>query len=82
METEMTGKGWACCLGCVALGAIGATLLIRNKQKLKPMAADLVAKGMRVKDKALDCAARTKEHVEDIVAEARHINENDAQAEA
>lgn len=71
----MTGKGWACCLGCVAVGAVGAVLYMKNKEKIKPAAANLLAKGMKLKDKALDYAAKTKEHAEDIVAEARHINE-------
>lgn len=62
-------------LGGIAIGAIGATIIIKNEDKLKPMAAELVAKAMRVKEKALDYAERTKEHAEDIVAEARHINE-------
>ncbi|MDR1612174.1 MAG: hypothetical protein LBT97_05250 [Planctomycetota bacterium] len=76
----MTGKGWAYCLGCVALGAVGAVLFMKNREKLKPTAANLLAKGMRLKDKALDCAARTREHAEDIVAEAKHINETAADA--
>ena len=71
----MTGKGWGCCIGCIALGAVGAVLYMKHKEKIKPMAAQLVAKSMRLKDKAMDYAARTKEHAEDIVAEAKHINE-------
>ena len=74
----MVGKGWWCCLGCVALGAAGAVLYIKHKDKVKPVAADLVAKGLRLKDKALECAARAKEHAEDIVAEAKYINETNA----
>ena len=76
----MTGKGWACCLGCIAVGAIGATLYIKHKDKMKPMAANLVAKSLKLKDKALEYAAKTKEHAEDIVAEAKHINETTAEA--
>ncbi len=78
----MTGKGWGCCLGCVALGAVGAVLYMKHKDKMKPLAANLVAKSMRLKDKAAEYAARTKEHAEDIVAEARHINETAAEADA
>lgn len=78
----MTGKGWGCCIGCVALGAIGAVLYMKHKDKMKPVAANLVAKGLRLKDKALDYAAKTKEHAEDIVAEAKHINETNGTAEA
>lgn len=61
-------------LGGIAAGAVGTALIIKNKEKIKPAAADLVAKAMHVKDKAMDLAERTKEHAEDIVAEARHIN--------
>lgn len=78
----MTGKGWGCCIGCVALGAIGAVLYMKHKDKVKPVAANLVAKGIRLKDKTLDYAAKTKEHAEDIVAEAKHINETNGTAEA
>ena len=62
-------------LGGLAVGAVGAALLIKHKDKIKPLAADAVAKAMCLKEKALDYAAKTKEHVEDIVAEAKHINE-------
>ena len=61
-------------LGGLAAGAVGAALLIKHKDKIKPMAAGMVAKAMNLKEKALDYAARTKEHAEDIVAEAKHIN--------
>lgn len=55
---------------------------MKHKDKMKPMAANLVAKSMRLKDKALEYASRTKEHAEDIVAEAKHINEETASAES
>ena len=77
----MASSGWKC-IGCIALGAVGAALLIANKEKIKPLAANLVAKSIRLKDKALDCAARAKEHGEDIVAEAKHINETAASTES
>lgn len=62
-------------LGGVAIGAAGAVLLVRHGDKLKPAAAELVAKAMNLKEKALDYASRGKEHFEDVMAEARHINE-------
>lgn len=68
------GRGWGC-IACVALGALGAYVIMKNKDKLKPMAASLVAKGIQLKEKALNAAATAKEHAEDIVAEAKHINE-------
>ena len=67
--------------GGVAVGAVGATLLICNKEKVKPVAAKLVAKALNLKEKALDYAAKTKEHAEDIVAEAKQINETTVQVE-
>ncbi len=76
----MNGKGWGCCIGCVALGAVGTVLYMRHKEKLKPMAAQMVAKSLRLKDKALEYAEKTKECAEDIVAEAKHINETEAGA--
>ena len=68
-------------VGGLAAGAIGAALLIKHKDKVKPMAAEMVAKAMNLKEKALEYAAKTKEHAEDIVAEAKHINSTAATAE-
>lgn len=65
-------------VGGVAVGAVGAALAIKHKEKIKPMAAGLVAKAMHLKSKAMDYAERTKEHAEDIIAEARHIKDSDA----
>lgn len=78
----MNGKGWWCCLGCIALGAVGAVLVMKNKEKLKPAAAELLAKSMKLRDKALDCAAKAKEQAEDIVAEAKMLNETAAESES
>ncbi len=33
----MNVKGWGCCIGCVALGAIGGILYMKHREKLKPM---------------------------------------------
>ena len=62
-------------VGGAAAGAVAATLLIKNKEKVKPLAAEMMAKAINLKEKAMDYAAKTKEHAEDIVAEAKHINE-------
>ncbi len=75
-------KGVWCCIGCVALGAAGAILYMKNKEKLKPVAANLLAGSLRLKDKALEYAEKTKECAEDIVAEAKHINETGASPKA
>ena len=66
-------------VGGVAAGAVGAALLMRHQDKIKPAAATVMAKAMNLKEKALDYAARTRECAEDIAAEARHINETAAQ---
>ena len=76
------GRDFWLVVGGIAAGAIGAAILIKNREKVKPMAAELVAKAMKVKEKALDYAVRTKEHAEDIVAEAKHINDAAAKAES
>lgn len=69
-------------LGGLAVGAVGAYIVINNKEKIKPLSAELVAKAISLKEKALDCAVKTKEHAEDIVAEAKHINEIKAQTQS
>lgn len=63
-------------IGGIAVGALGATLAIKHKEKIKPMAAGLMAKAIQLKEKAMDYAEKTKEHAEDIMAEAKHINES------
>lgn len=72
----MNGKGWGCCIGCVVLGAVGGILYMKHREKIKPMAAQLLAKSMHLKDKALEYAERAKECAGDIAAEAAHINES------
>lgn len=67
-------------IGGIAAGVVGTAVIYQNREKLKPMAAELVAKAIAVKEKAVDLAERTKEHAEDIVAEAKHINETDHSA--
>lgn len=70
----MTSKGWACCVGCVALGAVGAVMFMKHKDKVKPMAEDLLAKSMKLKDKAMDYASQAKEEVKEVIEEAKNIN--------
>lgn len=78
----MTRKELGICLACVAVGAIGGALFMKHKEKIKPMAAEILAKSMHLKEKAADCAARAREHAEDIVAEAKHINEKSPRAKS
>lgn len=70
----MTGKGFACCLGCAALGAVAAVLYMKNKDKVRPMAENLVAKSMKLKDKAAEYAQQAKDEVKDVIQEAKNIN--------
>lgn len=74
------GRDFWLVVGGVAAGAVGAAIVLKNRDKIKPLAAEVVAKGMALKEKALDYATKTKEHAEDIVAEAKHINETAAEA--
>ena len=59
----------------VAVGAVGAILLSRNAAGLKHAAADLLSRGMDLKDKAAEYMETAKENMEDIAAEARHARE-------
>lgn len=60
-------------IGGVALGALGTLLVGRKKDKLRPAVADLISRGLDVKDKTLAMAETAKEQLEDIVAEAEDL---------
>lgn len=62
-------------LGGVALGAIGAAAVSRGKLDVKPFAADLLSRGMDVKDALTRKMAAVKEDMEDLAAEARAAQE-------
>lgn len=66
-------------LGGVAAGALVTALVMKNKEKIKPATAGMLAKAMNLKDKAANYVSKTKDQAEEIVAEARHINETAAQ---
>ncbi len=59
----------------VAVGAIGAILLSRNSDCIRRTAADLLSRGMDLKDKASEFMETAKENMEDLAAEARHARE-------
>lgn len=61
-------------VGGVVAGAVGASLVIKHKEKLKPMVGGMAAKAAGLKDKALEHAGRAKEHAEEVVTEARHVD--------
>ena len=58
-------------LGGLVLGAIGATAVSRGKVDLKPLATDLISRGMDVKDALLQKVESVREDVQDLAAEAR-----------
>ena len=62
-------------LGGVALGAIGAVAVSRGKLDVKPLAADLLSRGMDVKEALARKVAAVKEDMEDLAAEARATQE-------
>lgn len=57
----------------VALG-VGATYAVKSRTG-KKLAVALASKGLELKDRLACMADRMKESVEDIVAEARYVNE-------
>ena len=60
-------------VGGIALGVVAATLLGQEKSKLRPAMAELLSRGLDVKDKALVMAETAKEQFEDIMAEAEDM---------
>lgn len=62
-------------IGGIAAGVIGTSLLAKNREKIKPMAAGALASGMRLKDKATSYASKAKKKADEIVEEAKQINE-------
>lgn len=58
-------------LGGVAVGVLGAVAVSKGKLDFKPLATDLLSRGMDVKDALLSKVESIKEDVEDLTAEAR-----------
>ena len=58
-------------LGGLAVGALGAVAVSKGKLDLKPLAADLMSRGMNVKDVVLGKVEQLKEDLEDVAAAAR-----------
>lgn len=69
-------------LGGLALGAIGATAVSKGKLDFKPLAADLISKGMDARDAVLAKVETARENMEDLVAEARHAAEQRREVKA
>jgi hypothetical protein len=68
--------------GGLVLGALGAVALGRGKINLRPLARDIVAGGIDLKEKTAAMMESAKEHFEDIVAEAVEARESKQKAEA
>lgn len=62
-------------LGGIALGALGTVAVSRGKLNLKPAAADLISRGLDVKDAVLAKVETVKENMEDLLAEAHDASE-------
>lgn len=69
-------------IGGVALGALGAVALSRGKLDLKPVAADLLSRGMDIKDAIMGKVEAAKEDLEDLTAQARQTSEKRKSAKA
>ena len=69
-------------IGGVALGALGAVALSRGKLDLKPVAADLLSRGMDIKDAIMGKVEAAKEDLEDLTAQARQTSEKRKAAKA
>lgn len=62
-------------LGGLVIGAVGVAALSRSKVDFKPLATDLISRGLDVKDALLTKVEALKEDVEDLTAEARLASE-------
>ena len=62
-------------LGGLALGALGTVAVSKGKLDLKPLAADLISRGMDAKEVVLSKVETVKENMDDLVAEAQQLSE-------
>lgn len=69
-------------LGGIALGALGAVAVSRGKLDLKPVAADIISRGIDVRDALMRKVETIKEDMEDIAAEARQASEKRKEAQS
>ena len=69
-------------LGGLALGLAGAVVLGRGKLDMKPVAADLLSRGMDVKDAVMGKVEAMKEDMEDLAAQARQASDKRKEARA
>ena len=69
-------------LGGVALGALGTVALSKGKLDIKPVAAELLSRGMDVKDVLMGKVEAVKEDMEDLAAQARQASDKRKEARA
>lgn len=69
-------------LGGLAVGALGAIALSRGKLDIKPLASEIVSRGMDVKDAVMGKVESFKEDLQDIAAEARQKQEDRKNAQS
>ena len=69
-------------LGGVVVGALGAVALGKGKLDFKPVAADLLSRGMDVKDAVMGKVEAVKEDMEDLAAQARQASDKRKEARA
>ncbi|HJA78323.1 hypothetical protein [uncultured Desulfovibrio sp.] len=58
-------------LGGLAVGLLGASAARRGSLNLKPLATDLISRGLDVKDALLSKVEAVREDMQDLAAEAR-----------
>ena len=58
-------------LGGLVVGALGTAAVRRGSLDLKPLATDLISRGMDVKDAIAGAVEKVKEDAQDLMAEAR-----------
>lgn len=69
-------------LGGMVVGALGAVAVSRGKLDVRPVAADLLSRGIDVKDALMGKVDALKEGMEDLAAEARQVSEKRKEAKA
>ena len=67
-------------LGGALFGGLAQSALRRSNINLKPMAADLLSRGMDVKDAVKSKVEAVKEDFEDLAAEARQASDQRKEA--
>ena len=69
-------------LGGMVVGVLGAVAVSRGKLDVRPVAADLLSRGIDVKDAFMGKVDALKEGMEDLAAEARQASEKRREAKA